>query len=260
MLTDEQIRLRAGKLTGSRIAVLMNGDAAGILRLYQEMIGEAEPENLDHVWPVQLGSATEQLNLDWYERKNCPVIRRGEVVFHRRFDWAAVTLDGWESVLYCPFEAKHVGGREPLEIIIDRYQPQMQWLMECTDTTQCVLSVIMGANEPIVEFIQRDAEYAEEMVRRGAQFMEFVRRLIPPVTLPAVPPPADASKFYDMQGNNRWADNAATWLETSGAAVSNKDAEKILKSLVPADAKKCSGHNIQITRDRAGRLSLRRAA
>ena len=32
---------------------------------------------------------------------------------------------------------------------------------------------------------------------------------------------------------------------------------KILKSLVPSDAKKCFGYDVQITRDRAGRLSLR---
>ena len=68
-LSAEQLKAREGKLTASRVAVLMKGDAEGIMQLYKEMIGEGEPENLDHIWPVRLGSATESLNLDWYEMK-----------------------------------------------------------------------------------------------------------------------------------------------------------------------------------------------
>jgi hypothetical protein len=96
MLSPAQIEARKGKLTASRVACLMTGDATEIMRLYLEMIGEERPENLSDVWPVQLGSATEQLNLDWFERKNrMPVTRRGEVVVHPDYPWAACTLDGW---------------------------------------------------------------------------------------------------------------------------------------------------------------------
>jgi YqaJ-like viral recombinase domain len=96
MLSSEQIEARKGKLTASRIACLMTGDAVAIDRLYREMIGEEQPEDLSGIWPVQLGTATEQLNLDWYERKNrTPVTRRGEVVVHPEYSWAACTLDGW---------------------------------------------------------------------------------------------------------------------------------------------------------------------
>ena len=258
MLTETQIKARAGKLTASRVACLMTGDAAAILALYQEMIGEGEPEDLSHVWPVRLGEATEQLNLDWFEAKNGnPLTRRGEVVIHPRYSWAAATIDGWCEVLDCPVECKHVGGREPLEVIIDRYQPQMQWQMEITGAAECALSVIMGANEPVIEFIPRDLEYAAEMVKRGQQFMRCVETRRAPVALPAIAPPTDATKVIDMTGNNLWAVRADEWLRNWDAAETVKAAEKVLKSLVPADAKKCHGHQIQITRDRAGRLSLR---
>ena len=60
-----------------------------------------------------------------------------------------------------------------------------------------------------------------------------------------------------MTGNNTWANEGDVWLNTKDAAFQNKNAEKILKAVVPEDAKKCHGHGIQITRDRAGRLSLR---
>ncbi len=257
MLSAAQLKAREGKLTASRVACLMTGDAVAIMALYREMIGEGEPEDLSRVWPVRLGEATEQLNLDWYAMKNGPLSRRGEVVSHWKYPWAAATIDGWDEVLGCPVECKHVGGREPLEVIIDRYQPQMQWQMEVTGATQCALSVIMGASEPIVEFIERDLDYAKEMVKRGQQFMHCVETGRAPVALPAVPAPVDASKVYDMSLNNSWAIRAEEWLRNYDAAEIVKAAEKILKSLVPADAKKCFGHEVQITRDRAGRLSLR---
>lgn len=257
MLTDTQIKARAGKLTASRVACLMTGDAAKIMQLYLEMIGEGEPEDLSHVWPVRLGEATEQLNLDWYEMGGNPVSRRGEVVTHPSLPWAAATLDGWDDVLECPCETKHVGGREPLEVIIDRYQPQMQWQMLVTGAKQCALSVIMGASAPVVEYIERDQDYIDEMLVRGKQFMDCVAARRPPVALDPVAPPADASKVYDMGSNNRWVDASFTWIGNKDSAQRAKDAEKILKEIVPADAKKCFGNGVQITRDRAGRLSLR---
>jgi predicted phage-related endonuclease len=257
MLTSEQLKQRAGKLTASRIACLMNGDAKAIYQLYLELTDQAEPEDLSRVWAVQLGAATEELNLHWYEMNGNPLSRRGEVVIHPHWPWAACTLDAWDDVLECPVEAKHVGGREPLEVVIERYQPQMQWQMDCTGADQCALSVIMGVNPPIIEYIQYDPEYAAEMNLRGKQFMECVRARRPPVALDAVPAPADATKVVDMTGNNQWADSAAEWIATRVFADRCKDAEKVLKSIVPADAKKCHGHDVQITRDRAGRLSLR---
>jgi hypothetical protein len=156
-----------------------------------------------------------------------------------------------------PIEAKCVGGREPIEVVIDRYQPQLQWTMFVTGAKQIAISIIMGASPPIVEFIERDDDYIKEMVKRGENFMRCVRDRMPPVALPAVPAPIDATKVYDMQGANEWAASAICWLETWQAAKDHDDAAAILKSLVPADAKKCHGYGVRVTRDRAGRLSLR---
>ena len=111
----------------------------------------------------------------------------------------------------------------------------------------------------LIEFIERDEEYAAEMVKRGKQFMDCVAARREPVALPAVAAPIDASTVYDMQGDNRWASNAFDWMATKEPADKCKEAEKILKSIMPDDAKKCHGHGVQITRDRAGRLSLRKA-
>jgi predicted phage-related endonuclease len=258
-LTEEQIAKRRGMLTASRVAPLMTGDKEKIMRMYREMIGEEAEEDLSNVWPVQLGSATEELNLRWYEKKNgVELAHSGHVIPSPHVNWAVATLDGYDRTLKCPVEAKHVGGREPMETIIDRYQPQMQFQMWVMESKMCALSVIMGASEPIVEYIDRDDAYIAEMAKRGEEFMLCVTLRRPPVDLEPVPPPADATKVIDMAGNNYWAADAADWLETQEAAVKNKDREKALKAMVPADAKKCFGYGVRITRDRAGRLSLRR--
>ena len=161
------------------------------------------------------------------------------------------------SALYCPIEVKHVGGREPMEVLVERYSPQMQWQMRVTGAEQCAFSVIFGAAEPVVDFIERDSDYVAEMIKRGRQFMEFVARREPPVVLPPVPAPIIADKSYDMTNRNEWASFAVQWLETRDAARDHEDSGKILKSLVPDDAKKAFGAGVQITRNRVGNLSLR---
>ena len=258
MLNAAQIARRAGKITGSRIACLMQGDRDKIMRMYREFIGEEMPEDLSHIWPVRLGECTEQLSLDWYEQKHRQAIsRRGDFVQHPFLDWAGVTLDGWIDQLQCVIEAKHCGGREPMEVLIERYQPQCQWSMEVTGADVCALSVILGANEPVVEFLERDANYASEMRRRGEQFIAAVKLRHPPVELDPVPAPADASVVYDMGQSNSWGSSATVWLESREAARANEDAAKVLKSLVPPDARKCHGFGVQITRNKVGHLSLR---
>lgn len=262
MLSPAQIEARDGKLTASRVACLMTGDEAEIMNLWLELVGDPawEREDLSGVWAVQLGSHTEALNLDWHEKKTGKkVIRRGEVVVHPELEWAACTLDGWVEEGYC-VEAKHVGGREPINVIIDRYQPQLQWTMFVTGARKAAISIIMGASEPIVEYIDRDDQYIEEMVKRAKAFMHHVWNLTPPVALPSVASPVRPEKTYDMQGSNAWAADAVTWLSTKQARKDCEAAEKSLKGLVPADAVRCHGYGVVITRDRAGRLSLREKA
>lgn len=258
MLNPDQIAARDGRLTASRVACLMSGDTDKIMNLWRELIGDPDftPDDLSGVWPVQLGSATEHLNLDWFARKHGTVSRRGEVVEHS-CGWAACTLDGWSDQHGCPIEAKHVGGREPLEIVVDRYQPQLQWQMIVTGALQCALSIILAANEPIVDFIPRDDAYCAELWARAESFMECVWTLTPPVAQAPVAAPVIPAVTYDMSGNNQWASEAVTWLTTRQAKRDCDAAEKALKGFVPADAVRCHGYGIEIKRDRAGRLSIK---
>lgn len=263
MLTPEQIKAREGKLTASRIGVLMNGTDSDVYDLWRELIGDPEyrAADLSRVWPVALGSHTESLNLDWYERKRQrEVTRRGEVVLHPEYPWAAATLDGWDSNDGVPIECKHVGGREALETILARYAAQFHWQMFVTGTGHLYASIIEGANEPLIEHVRYNHGYGEELVRRAESFMQSVTNMTPPVSLGHLTAPVQAIVTYDMTGNNEFGSSASIWKDTRDAAKSAKVAEAHLKALVPSDAARVHGFGVEIKRDRAGRLSLREAA
>lgn len=257
MLTQAQLKARDGKLTASRVGVLMSGDEAKVLSLWKEMLGLEEPADLSDVWPVRLGETTEKLNLAWYAHKQSTSISREEQVVIGKPDWMACTLDGWDVHRGCPIECKHVGGRESLETIIARYMPQVTWQMLVTETKECALSVIMGANEPIVEMIPLNDEYAKELMTRAQSFMLAVQTLTPPVILAPVEPPVIPVKEYDFNGDPDWQLLALRWTQSYGAAQIAKECEKAIKDLVPQDAKKAFGAGIVVTRNRAGAMALR---
>lgn len=261
-LTPEQLKARLGKLTASRVGALVSGDDTKVMNLWREMVGDPtfKPEDLSGIWPIRLGSATEECQLDWYEFKsNHAVTRRGEVVVMPKCEWAAATLDGWDDTLGCCIECKHVGGREAREKIIERYTPQCTWQMLVTGTSRIALSIIEAANAPVVEWLDLDTEYAGDLWERACEFMVAVDTMTPPVTLAPLKAHVAATKTYDMNGNNEWASNAVVWLETLNAANDNHIAEKSLKELMPSDAQRASGYEVEITRDRANRLKLRAA-
>ena len=255
-LTAEQLAAREGRLTASRVACLMGSDQAKILNLWRELVGDPAfvAEDLSHVWPVQLGSATEAVHLDWITTKRGNISRRGEVVL--KGDWAAATLDGWLDSHGCPVEVKHVGGFEKREEIIQRYMPQCHWQMIVTGAPQCYFSVIEGAREPAGEFITFDKQYADELWKRAEAFMECVRNLKPPVEIPAVAPPTRGIKEYDYSTNNSFVSAAADWLEHRIAARKFDDATDTLKELTPKDASKVIGGGVTVLRDRANRLKV----
>ncbi len=262
-LSPAQIAARDGRLTASRVACLMTGDREKIMAVWRDLVGDPDgvDDDLSGVWPVRLGETTETLNLDWYERRTGrPVIRRGEVVLHPKAEWAACTLDGWDSFYPCPVEAKHVGGRESLTTIVQRYQPQLHWQMIVTGASMAALSVIEGANAPVVEHIAFDEAYGAELWRRAEMFMACVWAMTPPFPLEPASTPVRAERVYDMAGSNEWGSDAAAWLAHRDAKKTFEAAEKNLKALVPSDAARCHGYGIEAKRDRANRLSIREFA
>jgi predicted phage-related endonuclease len=92
---------------GSDARIIMGGDEAALVRLWQEKRGEIEPADLSGELIVQLGLVTEALNRTWYERHSGQ--RVGQVQcrrFHASIVWMAATLDGLIEQTGAVFEAK----------------------------------------------------------------------------------------------------------------------------------------------------------
>lgn len=260
-LTNAQRLAREGKLTASRVAPLMTGDKAAIIGVWRELCGDPtyEEENLDEVWQVQLGLATEKLNLDWYERKSGRLLtRRGDVVCHDDYTWAAATLDGFDDVIPGPVEAKHVGGFEPIEKVVERYQPQLQWQMEVTGSSKCILSVIEGGRVPRIVPVDRDVDYAGVLMFRALKLMECVWDMLPPVELePVELKVISRLRDYNMTGNNVWAAAANDWLVHKEAAKLWEASVETIRGLVANDASSATGYGIVAKRDKANRISIK---
>ena len=266
-LTPEQRAAREGKLTASRVGVLMNGDDAALYDLWRALTGDPShvSADLSDVWAVQLGTITESLNLDWYARKTGHVpTRRGAVVTSKERPWAACTLDGWDAAygdtdppVRAVIECKHVGGFETLETVIARYMPQVHWQMYVSGAEIAVLSIIQGARAPVLEEVPLDPDYLAALLRRADEFWRCVASLTPPVAPPPVAPPLPAAaRTIDMSGNNLWGAFAADWREHRDAAAAFRTAEKQIKALVPGDARLVTGHGIQAKRSRNGALRI----
>src|SRR6266704_4235867 len=260
-LTDAQRLAREGKLTASRVAPLMTGEKAKIMAVWRELCGDPtyEEEDLSEIWAVQLGATTEGLNLDWYERTTGRTLsKRGEVVVHPDYDWAAATLDGFDDIIPGPVEAKHTSGFEKLDVVLQRYQPQVHWQMEVTQTRQCALSVIQGGRQPTIEVIDYDKSYADELMARALRLMEHVWNMTEPVELePVELRRISRLRDYNMTGNNQWASAAGDFLQHQKAAETWKNSVETLKGLVANDAASATGYGITARRDRANRISIK---
>lgn len=259
-LTLVQQQARDGKLTASRVGVLMNGDEAALYNLWLEMIGSPEWKEPDFAsnWPVQLGSHTESLNLQWYGR-TAKVTRQGEVVTHKEYQHFAATLDGWDVERQAPIECKHVIQYKKFEDTRDWYMPQLHWQMYCTEAKQAIISVIIGALEPQLEVVEWNEAYATELISRAHDFWACVESLTPPVRREAVKPPVPKEQWrtVDMQGNNAWSSYALDWVECKDAAKKFDKAKEEIKALIEPDVGIASGHGITAKRSASGSISIK---
>lgn len=247
-------------MTGSRIGILASGSHEEIYNLWLELTGDpayVEPDYSNN-FAIQLGNATEKFHLNWIERHIGPIKNRGTVYQNAGLEWAAVTLDGWAENHKIAVEAKHTGGFETADVLIERYFPQLQWTMFCTATSEIIFSVIMGAKEPKPVFIGRDQTYQNNLIEEAKIFMQCVFALKEPIANPFIKPPKPVfTRVVDMSGSNSWGVMAAQWKDHKIAAGLFQSAAKGLKELVPADAKEAFGHGLRAKRSKTGALTIR---
>lgn len=258
MLTAAQIEERKKGIGASDARYIVEGRWH---ELWSLKTGKTEGEDLSGVFAVQLGNATETLNLDWYTRKTGnPVEDRGAAHVSTSANFMRCNLDGYDPVARAVIEAKHCNGFTKIEDARERYFPQVQHQMLVTGARKAILSVIIGTSEPVLEEILYDEFWANEYLGQCKEFWGYVERNEPPplgapMAVEAIAP--DKMRTVSMEGNNAWAAGAADWIANRTAAKTFEGASKDLKTMIEADVKEASGHGIKISRSKAGSLTIK---
>ena len=248
---------RRKTLGGSDANIIVNGTDEQRMKLWKVKCGLAEPDNLDDVFQVQLGSFTESFNMAWFCRKTGAELRSVQHRITHDNGWMSCTLDGIVEIdgADAVLEAKHTNERTSLAEATARYQPQLHHNMIVTGLRRAYLTVIMGNTWDYQE-VEYDDLYAVELQRTLYDFWECVRLGMPPSDAPTLLAPPPPTRIVDMTGNNEWGNLAAEWIATREPAKRYDKAAAGLKKLIGEDVKLAKGHGIQASRNKRGAITI----
>jgi len=258
VLNDESTRRHF--IGGSDARIVMGGDEAALIRLWQEKRGEAKPEDLSGELVVQLGRVTEELNRSWYERSSGFQVSHRQVhKFHPAIVWMAATLDGLVEETNAVFEAKFMLPWSFSEqAAAEKHMAQLQHNMMVVGAKTSVLSIITGGGKWVEMAIPADPVYQTAMMYAERAFWRAVSSGEPPSLFHAEPPRAriEAVKIVDMSTSNYWGEFAALFRSTRPAFLEHERCKAELKTLMPDEAKEAIGHGIRAKRSKSGAVSF----
>lgn len=170
----EDIMNRKGFIGGSDAVKIMQGKW---LDLWKIKTGRIEPENLDHVLPVQIGILTEDLNLSWFEREENVLVANHQLELTKDLDGVPIkgTLDGTINN-NAIIEAKHTNAFNNMKRVSEYYKAQMQLYMWLHNADTCYLSVIFGNLKWDWTLIPYDESYTATVLDMIKEFWGYVAR------------------------------------------------------------------------------------
>jgi putative phage-type endonuclease len=253
-------RVRRSFIGGSDARIIMGNDEAALVRLWMEKRGEADPEDLSGNLIVQLGTATEELNRNWYERntgRNVGDVQR--LVKHSSIPWMAATLDGIVEGTGAVFEAKFMlPWAFSEEAAAEKYMAQVQHNMWVTHLRSAVLSIITGGGKWVEITVPMDPLYVSVLVSAEKKFWRCIQSGESPRLINTEPPRPriEAIRIVDMSSSNSWAEFAALFRNTRSAFLDHERAKSELKALMPEDAREAIGHGVKARRSKSGAVSF----
>ncbi len=179
---------RRNFIGASDARIIMGTDKKALLRLWREKRGEEAPVGQSDV--DQLGLATKDLNLRWYERNSgnhITDVRRQ--VIHRTIPWMAARLDGLVKETGALVQAEFMLRRcFPEETAADEHIAKLQHNMLVAGTKKSVLSIIDGGGKWIELWIDADPIYQTNLVAAEKSFWRSVKTGEPPALFNCEPP------------------------------------------------------------------------
>jgi predicted phage-related endonuclease len=253
-------RNRRSFIGGSDARVIMGPDEAGLVRLWQEKRGEAEPPDYSDNLLVQLGVATEPLNRLWFERTSGHVIKAVQSwIRHPVLRWMAATLDGVVERTGAVFEAKFMlPWSFSEEAAAEKHMAQLQHNMWVANAADAVLSIITGGGKWVEIKISADPLYQHLLLTAEKKFWRCVESGEPPRLFGVEPPRArlEAVRIVDMSSSKAWAEFSDVFRRTREAHLEHEKAKAELKGLMPEDAKEAIGYGVRAKRSKSGAVSF----
>ena len=232
--------------------------------LYLEKIGEQDPEDLSENIRVQIGIATEHLNIQWLERELNQEITRNVVVKPDGF--MASNLDGVTKNIEL-VECKHTSERNRMDIVAENYYPQLQHYMMHTDTDMIHLAVIFGNARWESTIITSDPTYQIQLKSVETIFWDCVtEKRLPSNHLDSlfgakIKAPTNIKlsgmRKVDLSTNTSYKKAVKQYLETKPYVKLHVEAKHDIKELVPNDAYEVTGGGIVIKRSKNNTLTIR---
>jgi len=245
---------------GSDARVIMGDDGADLIRLWREKRGEAVPQDLSRNLIVQLGVATEDLNLKWYQQCTGHAIKDLQKrLRHPINKWMAATLDGVIEQTGAIYEAKFMlPWTFSEEGAAAKHMAQLQHNMWVANSRTGVLSIITGGGKWVEIKINADPLYQHLLITAEKKFWRCVQSGDLPRLFGLEPPRPrmEAVRIVDMSASNLWADLSASYRRTKTAYEEHETAKLDLKKLISEDAKEAIGHGLRAKRSKSGAISF----
>jgi hypothetical protein len=220
-----------------------------------------ESDDLSDVVPVQIGIATESLNIDFLERASNKKVTREVELEQKGFMMSH--LDGLIKEDNIVVECKHTNQNNTIENVASYYYPQLQHYMMHSGANEVYLSVFFGNVKYEYVSIESDYTFQNDLYKAEEKFWSYVQSDTEPTEFTELKDKIptniklDGMTTIDMTKNLRWDEITKVIKETKPFVEKNKSAITDLKSLVPDDCRKAFGSGFSISRSKQNKLICR---
>lgn len=254
---------RKGFIGGSDMNVIMNGDWR---KLWLVKTGRQESDDLSNNLAVQLGSYTEQFNIDWFSKSltNDRYISSTSTQQEFKILWQDIPLKGTVDAIVKPdhaiLECKHTYEYNTMENCLRQYMPQMQFYMWLAQSDSCYLSIIFGNRKWECVNVSADKNYLERMQVHLSEFWRCVSEDTEPFQTPAQISIdkilVDDMVRRDATGDNEFISLCHDYISFQEEAQAFESAKNDLKAMVGDNEREVYCDLLTIKRDKRGSLRI----
>ena len=249
---------RQGFIGGSDLYSIMRGDWHD---LWLVKTGRKQPDDLSHIFKVNLGTQTEQFNIDWFCRDTGHTVMAQQSEFEQTL--RGVPFKGTVDALVYDeqgqtylLECKHTSSNRRMADMIESYMPQIQLYMHLSNMNKAHLSVIFGNDYDHAQ-IDRSTAYLSEIVDLTAAFWQHVADDTEPANNNAIRVDwsaikVDGLKIRDASKDNQFTSLAYDYCMSMPEAKKHDVIKKELRSMIADDEREVFCDILAIKRDKRG--------